>query len=136
MIYYLYEWLNQYNIPGIGMTQYISFRTAGAILLSLIITIIFGKRLIHYLKVKQIGEEVRDLGLEGQMQKKGTPTMGGIIILAGILIPTLLFARIDNIYIIFSTGANIGILGGKYSTPNIKCCKCCRNFFYLPHFFV
>ncbi len=100
MIYYLYEWLNQYHIPGIGMAQYISFRTAGAIILSLIITTVYGKRLIRYLKIKQIGEEVRDLGLEGQLQKKGTPTMGGIIILAGIVIPTLLFAKINNTYII------------------------------------
>jgi phospho-N-acetylmuramoyl-pentapeptide-transferase len=113
MIYYLYEWLAPYNIPGIGMTQYISFRTAGAILLSLIITIIYGKRLINFLKIKQIGEDVRDLGLEGQLQKKGTPTMGGIIILAGILIPTLLFARIENIYIILMLVTTIwlGLIG-------------------------
>src|SRR5512135_2026912 len=100
MVYYLYELLSRYNIPGIGMGQYISFRTAGAILLSLIITTVYGKRLIRYLRIKQIGEDVRDLGLEGQLQKKGTPTMGGIIILAGIVIPTLLFAQIHNIYII------------------------------------
>jgi len=113
MIYYLYEWLSPYNIPGIGMTQYISFRTAGAILISLIITIIYGKKLIGFLKLKQIGEEVRDLGLEGQLQKKGTPTMGGIIILAGIMIPTLLFARINNIYIILMlfTTLWLGMIG-------------------------
>ena len=113
MLYYLYEWLSPYQIPGIGMAQYISFRTAGAILLSLIITIIYGKRLIYFLKKKQIGEEVRDLGLEGQLQKKGTPTMGGIIILAGILIPTLLFARIDNIYIMLMLATTIwlGLIG-------------------------
>jgi phospho-N-acetylmuramoyl-pentapeptide-transferase len=113
MLYYLYQWLSQYNIPGIGVTQYISFRTSGAILLSLIITIIYGKKLIRYLKFKQIGEEVRDLGLEGQLQKNGTPTMGGIIILAGIIIPTLLFARIDNIYIILMliTTVWLGLIG-------------------------
>jgi phospho-N-acetylmuramoyl-pentapeptide-transferase len=113
MLYYLYEFLNQYNIPGVGMAQYISFRTASAILLSLIITIVYGKKLIKYLKLKQIGEDVRDLGLEGQIQKKGTPTMGGIIILAGILIPTLLFARIDNIYIILMLVTTIwlGMIG-------------------------
>jgi phospho-N-acetylmuramoyl-pentapeptide-transferase len=113
MLYYLYEFLSKYNIPGVGMTQYISFRTASAILLSLIITIIYGKKLIHYLRIKQIGEDVRDLGLEGQLQKKGTPTMGGIIILAGILIPTLLFARIDNIYIILMLVTTIwlGLIG-------------------------
>jgi phospho-N-acetylmuramoyl-pentapeptide-transferase len=113
MFYYLYELLNQYNIPGVGMAQYISFRTAGAIILSLIITIVYGKKLIKYLKIKQIGEDVRDLGLEGQLQKKGTPTMGGIIILAGILIPTLLFARIDNIYIILMLVTTIwlGMIG-------------------------
>jgi phospho-N-acetylmuramoyl-pentapeptide-transferase len=113
MFYYLYELLNQYNIPGVGMAQYISFRTACAIILSLIITIVYGKKLIKYLKIKQIGEDVRDLGLEGQLQKKGTPTMGGIIILAGILIPTLLFARIDNIYIILMLVTTIwlGMIG-------------------------
>jgi phospho-N-acetylmuramoyl-pentapeptide-transferase len=99
MIYYLYELLKDWNIPGIGMLQYISFRSGGAIIMSLFITTVFGKKLIRILQRKQIGEEVRDLGLEGQMQKKGTPTMGGIIILAAILIPTLLFARLSNIYI-------------------------------------
>jgi phospho-N-acetylmuramoyl-pentapeptide-transferase len=99
MIYYIYELLKDLNIPGIGMLQYISFRSGGAIILSLFITTAFGKKLIRFLQRKQIGEEVRDLGLEGQMQKKGTPTMGGLIILAAILIPTLLFAQLSNIYI-------------------------------------
>lgn len=113
MLYYLYEWLNEYRIPGIGMAQYISFRTAGAIILSLIITTAYGKRLIRYLRKKQIGEDIRDLGLDGQMQKKGTPTMGGLIILAGIIIPTLLFARIGNIYIILMLVTTIwlGLIG-------------------------
>lgn len=99
MIYYLYEILKEFNIPGIGVLQYISSRSGAAIILSLMITTAFGRKLIRYLQKKQIGEEVRDLGLEGQMQKKGTPTMGGIIILAAIIIPTLLFARLSNIYI-------------------------------------
>lgn len=99
MIYYLYELLKDMNVPGSGMLQYISFRSGAAIILSLFITTVFGNKLISYLQKKQIGEEVRDLGLEGQLQKKGTPTMGGIIILAAILIPTLLFANLTNIYI-------------------------------------
>ncbi|HPV17641.1 MAG TPA: phospho-N-acetylmuramoyl-pentapeptide-transferase, partial [Prolixibacteraceae bacterium] len=113
MLYYLYEILKDYQIPGIGMAQYISFRTAGAIILSLFITTVYGKRLIRYLKKKQIGEDVRDLGLEGQLQKKGTPTMGGIIIIAGIIIPTLLFARIGNVYIILMliTTIWLGLIG-------------------------
>lgn len=113
MIYYLYEWLKDMGIPGIGMLQYISFRSGAAIILSLFITTAFGKKLIRFLQRKQIGEEVRDLGLEGQMQKKGTPTMGGIIILAAILIPTLLFARLSNIYILLMllTTVWLGFIG-------------------------
>jgi phospho-N-acetylmuramoyl-pentapeptide-transferase len=113
MIYYLYEWLKDMNIPGIGMLQYISFRSGAAIILSLFITTAFGKKLIRYLQKKQIGEEVRDLGLEGQMQKKGTPTMGGIIILAAILIPTFLFAQLSNIYILLMllTTVWLGLIG-------------------------
>ncbi|MFZ5430054.1 MAG: phospho-N-acetylmuramoyl-pentapeptide-transferase [Bacteroidota bacterium] len=113
MIYYLYEWLKDMNIPGIGMLQYISFRSGAAIILSLFITTAFGRKLIRYLQKKQIGEEVRDLGLEGQMQKKGTPTMGGIIILAAILIPTLLFAQLSNIYILLMllTTVWLGLIG-------------------------
>lgn len=100
MIYYLYEWLKDWNIPGIGMLQYISFRSGAAIILSLFIATAFGKKIIRILQKKQIGEEVRDLGLEGQMQKKGTPTMGGIIILTAIIIPTILFANLSNIYVL------------------------------------
>src|SRR6201999_1313749 len=101
MFYYLFTWLNKnYNIPGAGVFQYITFRTAMAVITSLIITTAFGRRLIDYLRFKQVGETVRNLGLEGQMQKSGTPTMGGIIIILGILIPTLLFARLGNIYVI------------------------------------
>ncbi len=113
MIYFLYELLKDSSIPGIGMLQYISFRAGGAVILSLIITTVFGMRLIRYLQHKQIGEEVRDLGLEGQMQKKGTPTMGGILILAAIIIPTLLFARLNNIYILLMllTTVWMGLIG-------------------------
>ena len=101
MLYYLFDWLDKaFDFPGAGVFQYISFRAAMAVITSLIITIVFGKPIIKYLRKKQIGETVRDLGLEGQKQKEGTPTMGGIIILAAILIPTLLFAKIDNIYVI------------------------------------
>ncbi|RVU00087.1 phospho-N-acetylmuramoyl-pentapeptide-transferase [Mucilaginibacter limnophilus] len=101
MLYYLFQYLNEhYHIPGAGVFQYITFRTAMSVIVSLIITTVYGRRLIDYLRYKQVGETVRNLGLEGQMAKSGTPTMGGIIIIAGILVPTLLFARLENIYII------------------------------------
>jgi len=100
MLYYLFTWLKQaYNFPGAGLFQYLTFRIVMAIILSLLIATVYGKRIILFLKKKQIGESVRDLGLEGQVQKKGTPTMGGIIILFSILIPTLLFANLDKVYI-------------------------------------
>jgi len=113
MFYWLYDLLSGYDIPGIGMIPGISFRSAAAIITSLFITTAFGKKMIRLLQRKQIGEEVRDLGLEGQMQKKGTPTMGGIIILSAIIIPTLLFARLDNVYIILMlvTTAFLGFIG-------------------------
>ena len=98
MFYHLYQLLKDYDIPGLGMFQYISFRSGAAIIISLLITVGFGKKLIRYLQKKQIGEDVRDLGLDGQMQKKGTPTMGGLIILASVIIPTILFAQLDNVY--------------------------------------
>src|SRR6056297_2355077 len=113
MLYYLYELLIDSDLPGIGMLPYISFRSGAAIILSLFISTAFGKKIIRLLQRKQIGEEVRDLGLEGQMQKKGTPTMGGLIILAAIIIQTLLFARLDNIYILLMliTTAFLGMIG-------------------------
>jgi phospho-N-acetylmuramoyl-pentapeptide-transferase len=113
MLYYLYELLAEYNFPGVGMFQYISFRSGAAIILSLLITTVYGKKLIRILQRKQIGEEVRDLGLEGQMQKKGTPTMGGIIILSAIVIPTLLFAKLNNVYILLMlfTTVFLGLVG-------------------------
>ncbi|HCX99936.1 MAG TPA: phospho-N-acetylmuramoyl-pentapeptide-transferase [Bacteroidales bacterium] len=113
MIYYLAQFLSQFNIPGMGMFQYISFRSGLAIITSLAISLLFGKRIIRYLQRKQIGEDVRNLGLEGQMQKKGTPTMGGIIIILSILIPVLLFADIKNIYVIIMivTTVWLGLVG-------------------------
>ncbi|MBK9389392.1 MAG: phospho-N-acetylmuramoyl-pentapeptide-transferase [Bacteroidetes bacterium] len=100
MLVYLFKYLDTLNIPGAGVFQFISFRAAMAVITSLIISLLIGKRIILFLQKKQVGEVVRDLGLEGQYQKKGTPSMGGIIILASILIPTLLFAKLDNIYVI------------------------------------
>lgn len=101
MLYYLFQFLEEeFNVPGASVFEYISFRTAMAVLFSLVITMVFGKRIIYALQKKQIGETIRDLGLEGQMQKKGTPTMGGLIMIAGIIIPTLLFAKLQNVYII------------------------------------
>ncbi len=100
MLYYLFNYLDSINFPGAGLFDYISFRAGMALITSLIVSIVFGKRLIGLLQKQQIGETVRDLGLDGQLAKAGTPTMGGLIILAAILIPTLLFAKLDNIYVI------------------------------------
>ncbi len=100
MLYYLFKFLHELNVPGAGVFSYISFRSAAAVITSLIISLLIGRKIIKYLQVKQIGEVVRDLGLEGQYRKEGTPSMGGVIILASIIIPVLLFARLDNIYII------------------------------------
>lgn len=101
MLYYLFTYLDEkYDLAGAGVFQYISFRAGLAAALSLIITIALGKYVIYWLQKKQVGETIRNLGLEGQMQKQGTPTMGGIMILSGILIPTLLIAKLDNIYVI------------------------------------
>jgi phospho-N-acetylmuramoyl-pentapeptide-transferase len=113
MIYWLYEFLVKYDFPGVGMIPGITFRAGGAIITSLFIATVFGKKIIRVLQQKQIGEVVRDLGLEGQLQKKGTPTMGGLIILTAIIIPTILFARLDNIYVILMliTTALLGFIG-------------------------
>ncbi len=124
MLYYLFDWLNQrFDIPGGGLFNYISFRAAFAIILSLTISLVFGNLMINYLKRKQIGENVRDLGLEGQMAKKGTPTMGGVLIIASILIPVLLLTKLNNIYIILMIFTTIwlGILG--FSDDYIKIFK-------------
>lgn len=114
MLYYLFEYLDMsFDVPGAGMFKYISFRAALAVITSLLISMVFGKSLINYLRKKQVGETVRDLGLEGQIQKQGTPTMGGLIILAAILIPSLLFAKLDNIYILIILISTVwlGIIG-------------------------
>lgn len=101
MLYYLFTYLDQaYDIPGAGVFQYITFRAAMAVITSLVISMLFGKRLIDRLQRLQVGETVRDLGLEGQNQKAGTPTMGGVIIILAIVVPTVLWAKLDNIYIL------------------------------------
>lgn len=114
MLYYFFTWLDKtINFPGAGVFQYISFRAAMSVITSLIIMLIFGKPFIKWLRRKQIGELVRDLNLEGQKEKEGTPTMGGLLILAAIIIPTLLFAKLDNIYVLIMLGTTIwlGLLG-------------------------
>ena len=113
MIYHLFEYLEQFDFPGAGMFQYLSFRASFAVITSLVISMIFGKRIIKMLQRKQVGESVRDLGLHGQNEKQGTPTMGGIIILASIIIPVLLFANLTNIYIILMLVATVwmGLIG-------------------------
>jgi phospho-N-acetylmuramoyl-pentapeptide-transferase len=108
MLYYLFDYLNrEFDLPGAGLFQYISFRAGVAAVLSLMITVVFGKKLIEVLRRRQVGEEIRDLGLTGQMEKKGTPTMGGIIIIAAIVIPTLLLAKLDNVYVILLLTATL-----------------------------
>ncbi|HNY52743.1 MAG TPA: phospho-N-acetylmuramoyl-pentapeptide-transferase [Bacteroidales bacterium] len=113
MLYYLFRYLDQLDVPGAGVFNYISFRSAMAVITSLFISMLIGKKIINYLRKRQVGEVVRDLGLEGQYQKQGTPSMGGIIILASILIPVLLFAKLDNIYIILMilTTVWLGFIG-------------------------
>lgn len=107
MLYYLFQYLDSLGVPGAGVFDYISFRAAMAIITSLLISMVFGKKIIQLLKRQQIGETVRDLGLEGQKAKEGTPTMGGLIILASVLIPTLLFAKLENIYVIIMLVATV-----------------------------
>ncbi len=113
MLYYLFKYLDAFNIPGAGMFQYISFRAAMSVIFSLFISMLIGKRIIKYLQKKQIGEVVRDLGLEGQYQKAGTPSMGGIIILASILVPVLLFGDLSNVYVLLMliTTVWLGVIG-------------------------
>jgi phospho-N-acetylmuramoyl-pentapeptide-transferase len=114
MLYYLFEFLeNNYNLPGTGVFQYISFRSALAIITSLLVSMVFGGRIIKLIRNNQISEQVRELGLTGEEKKDGTPTMGGLIILSAILIPTLLFARLDNIYILIMLISTVwlGIIG-------------------------
>ena len=113
MFYYLFRYLDTLDVPGAGVFNYLSFRSAAAVITSLIISMLIGKRIIKALQRKQIGETIRDLDLEGQYRKQGTPSMGGIIILASILVPVLLFARLDNVYIILMiiTTIWIGFIG-------------------------
>lgn len=113
MLYYLFQWLHKIGLPGSGVLQYISVRAALAFVCSLVIAIFFGKSFIGFLRKKQIGESVRDLGLQGQNEKAGTPTMGGLIIIAAILVPVLLFCNLSNIYILLMifTTVWLGTLG-------------------------
>ena len=114
MLYHFFNYINQnFDFPGSGLFQFISFRAGMAVITSLVITLVFGGKLIKFLQRKQVGESIRDLGLEGQMMKAGTPTMGGVIILAGIIVPTILFAKLDNIYIQLMLVATIwlGLIG-------------------------
>lgn len=101
MLYYLFDYLDkQFNFPGAGVFQYISFRALGCTVVSLLIAAVYGRKMIEFLRRKQVGESIRDLGLVGQLEKKGTPTMGGFIILASLLVPVLLFANLTNVYIV------------------------------------
>ena len=114
MLYHFFNYVNQnFDFPGSGLFEFISFRAGMAVITSLVITLVFGGRLIKFLQRKQVGESIRDLGLEGQMVKAGTPTMGGVIILAGIIVPTMLFAKLDNIYIQLMLVATVwlGLIG-------------------------
>ncbi len=114
MLYYLFEFLEkQYQLPGAGLFQFLTFRAAMSVLLSLLIAMVYGKRIILFLQKKQIGESIRDLGLEGQKQKAGTPTMGGLIIIISTLLPVILFADVKNIYVILLIVTTIwmGIIG-------------------------
>ncbi len=113
MLYYLFDYLDKIDFPGAGIFQYVSFRSSMAVIFALLISTIIGRKIIDMLQMKQVGEVIRDLGVEGQMSKKGTPTMGGIIIIISILLPVLLFARLDNIYIILMiiTTIWLGIVG-------------------------
>lgn len=107
MLYYLFQYLKELGMPGAGVFQYISFRAGLAAIIALIMATVIGRHIIHLLQKQQIGEIVRDLGLEGQLQKKGTPTMGGVIIIASILLPVLLFNKLDNIYVILMVVATL-----------------------------
>jgi phospho-N-acetylmuramoyl-pentapeptide-transferase len=121
MLYYLFDYLQRCcDVPGAGVFQYISFRAAAAVIVSLLISLVFGKTWIRYLNRKQVGETIRDLGLEGQLEKQGTPTMGGLIILAAILIPTILFAKLHNIYIILMMFTIVWLGGVGFLDDYIK----------------
>ncbi|MBL7910460.1 MAG: phospho-N-acetylmuramoyl-pentapeptide-transferase [Bacteroidia bacterium] len=124
MLYYFFQYLDRaFDFPGAGVFQYISFRAALALISSLIISLIFGKRIINYIRKKQIGETIRELGLEGQTQKSGTPTMGGLIIIAAIIIPTLLFAKVLNVYIVLMLISTVWLGGIGFLDDYIKVFK-------------
>ncbi len=123
MLYHLFEYLKDFDIPGQGLMNYLSFRAIAASVTSMIISLILGKRIISWLQRKQIGESIRDLGLEGQLQKKGTPTMGGIIIIASILIPVLLFSNLTNIYILLLLISTIWLGALGFADDYIKVFK-------------
>jgi phospho-N-acetylmuramoyl-pentapeptide-transferase len=130
MLYYLFNWLNKtYHFPGAGLFMFQSFRIAMAVVFSLLIATVYGKRVINLLKKKQIGESVRELGLKGEQEKKGTPTMGGIIILVAILIPTLLFANLDKVYIRLMVLCTVwlGIIGFLDDLFKIRARKAAQN---------
>lgn len=114
MIYYLFQWLEEFGVPGARLMDYITFRSGAALVLSLFIAVVFGRRIIDRLQMMQVGEIIRDLGLEGQMKKTGTPTMGGIIIIISILIPCLLVGKLGNVYMALMIIATLwlGVLGG------------------------
>lgn len=124
MFYYLFKYLDEaFNLPGAGVFEYLSFRAALAIITSLIISLLFGKKWISYLNRKQVGETIRDLGLEGQLEKQGTPTMGGLIILTSILVPVILFAKLNNIYIILMIFTTVWLGGIGFIDDYIKVFK-------------
>lgn len=124
MLYYLFQYLDRaFDFPGAGLFQYISFRASLALIVSLIITLLFGKRMIEWIRRKQIGETIRELGLEGQKQKSGTPTMGGLIILTAIIIPTLLFAKVMNVYIVLMLISTVWLGGIGFLDDYIKVFK-------------
>ncbi len=124
MLYYLFKYLDTaFNFPGAGVFEYLSFRAALAIITSLIISLLFGRRWISFLNRKQVGETIRDLGLEGQLEKQGTPTMGGLIILTSILVPVILFAKLANIYIILMIFTTVWLGGIGFLDDYIKVFK-------------
>lgn len=124
MLYYLFQYLDKaFDFPGAGVFQYISFRASMALIASLVITLVFGKRMIEWIRRKSIGETIRELGLDGQKQKSGTPTMGGLIIITAIIIPTLLFAKILNVYIVLMLISTVWLGGIGFLDDYIKVFK-------------
>ena len=124
MLYAFFQYLEaQYDIPGTGVFQYITFRAALSVITSLLVSLLLGKRIIGLLHKLQVGESVRDLGLEGQKEKTGTPTMGGLLILTAILIPTLLFARLDNVYIQLLMVTTVWMASSASWTTTSRCSR-------------